>query len=89
MKQIWKFALSISGEQCVVMPRGAEILCVQMQHNQPQLWALCDPGQPNGAPRTISIHGTGNNVPDNPGRYIGTFQMSGGALIWHAFEVTA
>lgn len=88
MKTIWKFSLGMVGEQCAILPAGAEILCVQMQGNVPQIWALCDPAEPK-VPRTIAIYGTGHPVPGNPGRYIGTFQMSGGALVWHAFEVPA
>ena len=33
--------------------------------------------------------GTGNPMPDEPGEYIATFQMHGGALVFHAFELRA
>jgi hypothetical protein len=27
-------------------------------------------------------------MPTNPGEYVATFQMHGGALVWHVFEAT-
>lgn len=38
------------------------------------------------APRQIRVAGTGQNLPNFPGTYIGTFQMNGGALVFHVFE---
>lgn len=84
MKTIYKWTLA-PGEQNILMPTGAEILCVQMQGSHPQLWALCDPHQPT-QPRAITICGTGHHMPDQPGRYVGTFQMHDGSLVWHVFD---
>ena len=36
--------------------------------------------------RDISIHGTGHPLPNDPGTYIGTFQLQGGAFVFHAFD---
>lgn len=67
------------------MPIGAELLTVQMQGNQPCLWALVNPDC-GPEKRAISIFGTGHRVNESTGKYLGTFQVSGGALIFHAFE---
>ena len=86
MKRIFKWALT-PGSTGLHMPAGAKVLTVQMQGNEPQLWALVDPEQPNER-RTFEIHGTGHSVPENPGEYLATFQMDGGSLVWHVFEAT-
>jgi hypothetical protein len=66
------------------MPEGAEILTVQMQNGEPCLWALVDAHLPT-TNRKILIRGTGHDA-SGVGRYISTFQMKGGALVFHAFE---
>jgi hypothetical protein len=48
-----------------------------------QLWAIVDPEQPKQL-RTIHIVGTGNPMPANLLRYIGTAQRLDG--VWHVFE---
>ena len=32
------------------------------------------------------IYGTGHKVKDNPGKYINTFQVSNGNLVFHVFD---
>lgn len=86
MKTIWKFPLEIEDEQEVEMPPKAELLCVQMQGQQPRLWAVVDPDTTERERRTIAIHGTGHPMAEAAGRYLGTFQMHGGMLVFHAFE---
>lgn len=87
MKTIWKWTLAVADIQSVPLPAGADVLGVQMQGGYPQLWALCDPkAEPQS--REIAIYGTGHQLPHDPGRYISTFQMASGALVFHAFEVT-
>lgn len=78
--------LAIADRQVVNLPRGANILTVQAQGQTAQLWALCDSNAPF-EPRQIAIYGTGNALPEVVGAYIGTFQMLGGALVWHVFEI--
>lgn len=81
---IYKYRLEVEDEQRISMPSGAQILTVQMQDNWPHLWALVDPILASEE-RTILIRGTGHDAP-GVGRYISTFQMQGGALVFHAFE---
>jgi hypothetical protein len=87
MKRIYKYPLALTDTQFVELPLGAEILTAQMQGDQLCLWAMV-----NTLPeaikknRRIEIIGTGNPVPTGDLKYISTFQMMGGGLIFHAFE---
>lgn len=83
MKQtVYKYPLIIDDEQIVSLPVGAQILTVQMQ-GRPCLWALVDPDLPH-EDRRILMRGTGHDA-QGVGRYIATFQMRGGALVFHVF----
>jgi len=91
-KTIWKFDI----EPCIAceisLPRDARILCVQVQHGRPRVWALVNPHAEQEV-RTFRVFGTGHPVP-KPDKgelfYIGTFQIRDGALVFHLFEeVTA
>ena len=82
---IWKYPLEITGSQEVVLPQGARILCVQVQHDVPCLWALVNPDEPS-IPRRIYIFGTGHVAPVSAEGYIGTFQTNEGQFVGHVFE---
>jgi hypothetical protein len=85
MNSIWKWTLT-PGRTDLHMPADAQVLTVQMQGGQPQLWARVDPAKPKEW-RTFDVYGTGHSMPDDPRmRYVATFQMDGGALVWHVFE---
>ena len=83
MKTIWKYPVSV-GSFMLTMPRGAEILDVQMQGAEPVLWALVTPaaGQQE---RSFVVYGTGDEIAPAALFHRGTFQM--GPLVWHLFEV--
>lgn len=88
MKTIYKYQLEITDNQCIKMPKGAEILTVQIQGENPCLWAMVDT-ENEVVERFIEIYGTGNPITGESSRiYISTFQVSDGALIFHAFEYT-
>lgn len=86
MKTIWKFPLSVTDEQIVQIPGRGVVLTIQEQRGWPCLWAMVDDTQFKN-PRTIHIYGTGHPMPDDPGHYVSTFQMHGGELVFHVFEV--
>ena len=86
--RIWKWTLIPTDRQTIEMPVEAKLLTVQMQGEMPQLWALCDEATIYKRERHIAIYGTGNPMPDDPGEYIATFQMHGGSLVFHAFEIS-
>ena len=86
-KQIWKFA--INPKTTLEMPKGAEILTMQLQNEIPCIWALVNPENEKEL-RNFEIYGTGNNIHCDIGierKYIGTFQLqSRVALVYHLFE---
>jgi len=81
---IWKFPILVCDEQEIEMPQFSQVLTVQMQDGQPCLWAFVDPERPMRK-RKIRVFGTGHTI-ESCGRYISTFQMQGGALVFHVFE---
>ena len=83
--QIWKYPIEATGEQILEVPKGAIFLTVQTQRGTPQIWALCEPDEPKER-RMIAMYGTGHLIPSNPGKYIGTFQIGDGKLVFHIFE---
>lgn len=85
--RIWKFPLEVTDRQSMRIPAGAKLLTVQMQRETPCLWALVDDSTLEYEIRSIAIYGTGNPMPNDPGDYIATFQLAGGALVFHAFEL--
>lgn len=66
------------------MPRGAEILAVDVQNNTPTIWAIVDTDMPLET-KVLGIYGTGHpgDVPDIS-RHLGTIQLDG--FVWHIFE---
>lgn len=82
---IWKYPLTITGNQTLDMPKGAIILSAQIQFGLLYLWAMVDPTQPHDE-RDIEIIGTGHEFAEAPRKFIGTAQMAGGNLVWHIFE---
>jgi hypothetical protein len=86
--RIWKFPLDVNDLQTISMPHNAQILHVASQSNQPNLWALVDENAPTVDARRFVTYGTGHPMPDdNYGHYVGTYQMHGGQLVFHVFEV--
>ena len=61
----------------VAMPAGAPDLL--------DMWALVDPVAPL-VPRPFRVVGTGNPVPTDCGRFVGTVPVLDGRLIFHVFE---
>jgi hypothetical protein len=85
VKTIWKYPLQ-PDVTTLDMPQGAQVLTVQVQGNRPVLWALVDPCQLKRK-RRFAVFGTGHDIPDEVGKYIGTFQLLDGGLVFHLFEV--
>jgi hypothetical protein len=88
MKTIYKYPVEIAEYVKIDLPKGAEILTVQEQRNQPMMWALVDP---NAEPETrlFGTFGTGHPLGNAIGvttKYIGTYQSAEGQLVLHVFE---
>jgi hypothetical protein len=87
-KTIWKYELEMNQRTAIEIPHSAEILCVQTQFNNPCIWALVDTDNYKEE-RVFEIFGTGFSIKGDMGvdrKYIGTFQLEGGALVYHLFE---
>lgn len=84
LQSIWKYPLNAEVNR-IKMPMAAEILCVQMQHSKPTLWAMVIPSDDKQI-RTIEIIPTGSLFQQENRKYIGTVQLEDGFLIYHVFE---
>lgn len=83
---IWKYPLAITTEQWVQIPRGAEILSAQLQHGTLCVWTRVDVNAEK-VNRVIWVHGTGHEIEaTKEPKFIDTFQMDGGSLIFHVFD---
>jgi hypothetical protein len=88
-RAVWKYALPITAEPIPVhMPRPSELLTVQVQHNNPVLWALVDPEATVEEVRFFFWIGTGHaHKWSDKAKYVGTVQEAAGYLVWHLFEL--
>lgn len=86
MKTIHKYVITPK-KLLLEMPKGAEILTVQSQHESACIWALVDSEAPL-EDRHFDVVGTGQPIEETgiKRKYIGTFQLGGGALVYHLFE---
>lgn len=87
-KKIYKYPIEIKDKQQLELPVGAEILSVQTQYGEVQMWALVDPNAQKET-RMFEVFGTGNDVYYDMGVdrvFISTIQLEGGALVFHIFE---
>lgn len=83
---IYKYELSVTDRQILMLPVRAEVLTVQMQRGKPCLWARVNPEHRQKETR-IHIFGTGHEMPaDIELEYISTFQMHDGDLVFHVFK---
>lgn len=74
--KIWKFGLPPHPRAIVEMPAGAEVLSVAEQKGIVYVWALVDQTAKR-VPRLISCYLTGDDVPEDPGRFLGTVHVIG------------
>jgi hypothetical protein len=82
-KQIWKYKV----ENIIEMPKGAEILSVQIQNGEmfnACIWAKVS-SENELEKRQFLVVGTGHTFDDTDMVYIGTYQD--GPFVWHLFEV--
>jgi len=88
MLTVWKYPLYTEDYFSLSLPSGSEILTVQMQHGSPQIWALVNPDNQEEE-RKFRLAGTGHNIEHakEDMKYIGTFQLYDGDLIFHLFEM--
>lgn len=85
---IRKYPVPSQDQFIIEMPMFAKILTVQSQNDKPMFWAIVDP-ESALEKRSFLLVVTGDPLSINPHylAYIGTFQMFGGDLVFHLFEV--
>jgi len=71
----------------IEMPVGARLLCIQTQKGIPCLWAQVNESN-QMTKRYFKTYGTGHDLPDFPGDYVGTYQLFGGDLVFHVYEIS-
>lgn len=88
MKTIWKYEVQTKSSFYLDMPEGALVLSVQMQRNVPCILAKVDT-EARTRVRQFAVVGTGNPIhQDTTGWcFVGTFQLLGGDVVLHLFEV--
>lgn len=86
MKQVWKYQLKADDVFSVEMPKGAQVLHVNMQDGEPYMWVLVDPSRETEY-RAFRLAGTGHDIDPVWSKYLGTFLVgSTGYLVFHLFE---
>lgn len=82
---IWKYPIQVTPNQVVEMPKGARILCVQVQNGTLCLWALVNPALPKEQ-KFVAVLGTGYERSEAQianYTYLGTVQNP--PFVWHVF----
>lgn len=84
-KTIWKFTFEVRDSFELDLPSRSTPLSVQVQGGVPCLWMLVEPDTPR-VKRRFYVRGTGHPCDDcDADRFIGTFQLAGGQLVFHLF----
>ena len=87
MKSIYKYKLEVIDKQKITLPLNSQILTVQTQGDDVCMWVLIDKGQGIEEMNVIEIIGTGHLMSHDKRKYINTFQLNDGALVFHVFEL--
>jgi len=89
MLTIWKYPVPAEDYFKLSLPIGAMPLAVQAQRGQPQMWVLLEENETVFVNRVFRVAGTGHPIAEGLHhlQYIDTFQLHGGNLIFHVFEV--
>jgi hypothetical protein len=83
MRSIWKFKLRPYAD--VMMPIGAKPLSVHGQSDEICLWAEVNT-EANHEARRFVIVGTGHQIPQDAGAFIGSALLDDGRYVFHVFE---
>ena len=88
MLSVYKYKVPVNDYFTLDLPKTARILKAEVQHGDVCMWALVEPGE-STRERIFRFTGTGHPVNEAPAhlQHISTFQMRGGELVFHIFEV--
>ncbi len=83
MRVIKQYGIHSMMDPVVFMPKGAKILKLAHKKSQPIIWAAVDTEKPF-VKRLIRTFKTDEELPDEPGQYLGTVETLG--MIFHCFD---
>jgi hypothetical protein len=90
MEKIFKYELKITqGNQTILMPKGADILCFQEQNDTPYIWAAVDSESEDYLPFTFRLYATGEEMEQDEQRtYLGTIIIKHlGLFVLHCYHI--
>jgi hypothetical protein len=89
MIAIWKYELALKERPVLDLPRDAKILHFDNQSERPCIWVeVVDAAVAwDTAPRKFRLAGTGHELGSERREYIGSALFSGGALVFHLYEI--
>lgn len=82
---VYKYPLKRT-QNTLQMPKGAKVLTVARQGDNPTLWAMVDP-EAAMEDRTFSVVGTGESFDAEHAEYVGTSHEIMGWMVFHVFEL--
>ncbi len=83
---IHKF-LATNGQFTLDLPPNAKFLSVAVKNERPVMWFLLEPAYSETFQRRkFCAYVTGDMMPDDPGTFLGTVLLDGGAFVLHIFE---
>ena len=85
--KIYKYPVPVADEFSIQVPEAARLLDVQVQRGSVQLWAMVAPDA-RMVTRKFALRGTGHDASGlGFAAHVGTFQLDGGALVFHLFDL--
>lgn len=86
MKRIFKYNLSITDRQNIIVPKNSQALSVGVQNGESKIWVLIDDQETELENLTVIIHGTGHNANDvKNAKFLGTIMLCRESLVFHVF----
>lgn len=85
-KQVVQFSAPSSDQFPLLVPQGAKFLEVQVVNGQAQLWFEVDTDALGDEQCVFSLVAPSQDVPEG-GLYRGTFQLAGGFIVRHLYEI--
>jgi len=93
MLTVYKYPFVVDDYVNINMPKFSRVLSVQVQgvggiNDSPCIWAIVDTDSPLEVKR-FRLVGTGHPIKEKEENleFIGTFQLLGGRLVFHLFEI--
>lgn len=84
MRTIWKLPLQVTDIQRIKIPKNSGCLTIQVQYGVPCIWIACEDKE-ELEECTLYTHGTGHEISPKATKYLGSYQLDGGALVFHVF----